>query len=105
MLVPGAPKDCSGQIALLESLLRLSGDLGGHSDGRITVPGARGTVNALVGRGRHSCVTQAGAVVAMVEAARPGEVDIRRRGGNAVAELLAGARGPTGELDPRRLTR
>src|ERR1700677_3658049 len=29
MLVPGAPKDCSGRIAPLESLLRLPDDLGG----------------------------------------------------------------------------
>ena len=78
MLVPGAPKDCSGRIAPLESLLRLPDDLGGHSDGRFTVPGARETVNALTGGEPPSRVARAGAATLIVTAIGSEIGDIRR---------------------------
>jgi hypothetical protein len=45
-LVPGGPKDCSGQIALLASFLRLPTDLARSPGGTNTLAGTDPTVNA-----------------------------------------------------------
>ena len=116
-LVPGGPKDCSGQIAPLASFLRLPEGPEGPFGGEKTLPDRHGTVNApqetstvrAEARGRLPGASYRGALSSLADGIRcagsgpvpdpcrsPGCTDRWHAGNHPALRMPPGARSPTG---------